>query len=1587
MPAEIRSSDIWASDAAGNSNNQPTTPKNTAPQNGSWFDKVGHVWDSGVHLTGGAIYGANHWLTSIPYLGSVASTTEHGVGLGASLALDGIFGPIGQLDAALIRPLARGISAFTQVTENASDPNVTGGPGVDGFKYLLNPQSWTHAWENSDTLGPGQALYVGAFHPQGVTFDNGGDNAMFTNDWKARLFSGTWDAIVDLGFDPLNVAGKAAKGAYVASNTVKPGEAGNIMKILDGTMDAADATRREARLSNRANQIITKYTNGSASEIIRHPFFKRASNGGTWAYLMEQANRATDLPEVERLAMKRNVVGAMLGDEGSVSALRAQHATLAAELDQLQQPPLTVENFGKWNFDDQGKMVWDSANPIEQTPFENAQADAIKATLGRLSKVVDVQEGIGPGSSRALVGTTPFTGAKQAALRTGIVLGGFGVRPIRVVSAQFRNRLPGYINLKDSSQGYIDFQNYLNQSIWLAKEKRAELLQRYLAEPTLEGRRDVVLRAESAVNKSIATKYGVPTISNVAVQLGRRRSDNVLGIMKRRQYSAAPDAQHAMIFDPETGEYTAWDRPVIGPQLEDALPVADPRQLEKAYRWAASKRWVDKIPLVDTPAFDWLEDTVKSGIHFILNGITTVWKHATLINPGYPLRILWDAALRPNVAVGSFNYLMQFPNVMRSLAKRSRAEGETFSDKFAKEFLNGLGIPEEDHHGIINAVVAKNGGAADLANESGNYMLGNMLGNGQWSTIQANDKAWEPAYIRAVNQIRHSPTAMAVVRGLRDGDLARFVRTNKASRREWDDMSGMHGDMEMWLARVQAHVDHYLPGQEHKLWVAGSAHTSALTEGKATVRKTKTEPTQRTTPAIDKELGPTEKDKAQATLEATGFRGRAVTREQTKEWFGDGSGMPVHGEGFNPVNTSDPSARFLARLKQGRNWYYRTVAETPENILARFPLYGVVYEQELRSILAMMGEDMSRGTDGLKAALNPNLKTTFKAAKDRATGKELKNRLAAVTTENLGIARRTADAVARRTVADSMYDASRTSNWAGTFRHVAPFWSAWEDTMRKYTRLFWQNPGSAGQVGLAWTSPDRNNLLRDDNGNFIDADGNYYDAETGRKLDQNNPVDAHQIGRRRLIALPMNLLPQGMRDTLENTFGVEWENVDKDSINSIFQGEPYWAPGTGPLVQAAVNKLVLDQFPEAEKNPIIQWVLPYGTSDSTLDQFIPARLRRFRSALWMNDKTYDEALKNILAFETARWQQGLRPDRPLAAEFRQKARMYVLMNAATNYFAPFTFKADQEGQFYLDQMHVYQNRYTQDPNIRKQYVQQYGDALGKAKFEQDHPDWQQKFYQDFPGWFAMTASLTANETGIRATIKARNEAEKLLPWIQDRPEYGWAVVGPANIMAQADDQQFSQAALNKERQWGFRNNQSPQDAVNAALENQGWVQYQQATTLRNLKLQEMGLTSINDPRAKNIREIFKTYRETLAKNNHAWAVDYGQWSTEKALDVMDFLNEIMAKRPDFAQRSDMKVLLKYQIGRTQIMGALAQRKSHGINTKANADLKRIWDGFTSSLVNSDIGFEQLWNRALQHDNLDMTPEGQRTADPAEGDEQ
>ena len=86
------------------------------------------------------------------------------------------------------------------------------------------------------------------------------------------------------------------------------------------------------------------------------------------------------------------------------------------------------------------------------------------------------------------------------------------------------------------------------------------------------------------------------------------------------------------------------------------------------------------------------------------------------------------------------------------------------------------------------------------------------------------------------------------------------------------------------------------------------------------------------------------------------------------------------------------------------------------------------------------------------------------------------------------------------------------------------------------------------------------------------------------------------------------------------------------------------------------------------------------------------------------------------------------------------------------------------------------------------------------------------------------------------------------------------------------------------------------------------------------------------------------------------------------VNFLKFADEVV-NDPRTSGRSDMAGMTDYLDGREYMRQLLAQRDSKSIDATGNADLKEMWETFTSGLLDEYISFSRVYSRILEKDDL------------------
>jgi hypothetical protein len=611
------------------------------------------------------------------------------------------------------------------------------------------------------------------------------------------------------------------------------------------------------------------------------------------------------------------------------------------------------------------------------------------------------------------------------------------------------------------------------------------------------------------------------------------------------------------------------------------------------------------------------------------------------------------------------------------------------------------------------------------------------------------------------------------------------------------------------------------------------------------------------------------------------------------------------------------------------DWWYKWAASIPADRMSRHPLFNQLYEGHAR---ALVGQELKQG-----------VKVSQKDA-DRLA--ETARRLALKDTRKL------------------VFDIAHRSDAGHMLRFMSPFFAATTEAWQRWARIIADRPQTVGYASIFFNAPISWGWAQDRDGNKIQRDGTVMvaDPETGKMVQRFVPK-----GERMIIArVPKFLVGSDVgkalgMDSVDNQLK-NWK-ISQDSMNLITQGDPWFNPGTGPVVSIPASLLVRDKPKQAEMLRHLG-VLPFGPTpggvgETVAQQGLPAYARNFLSAWDTSDERYQRVKLQIMqkaAYEHA----NLGKPMPSAKEIADMTRNYWLFSAVTAFSQPAATTRTDEYQFYRDQ---YNNLRSQDPTTAdERFLERFGES-----------------------YFIFAQATTENEGGVRASMKAVDLQQKYADVIAKNPELAALIIGPEGngpFSPEAYAYQLSTPLV----PGGAEAQRTRLSADEAMAENQrrlGWVKFTQLNNTLTAQLHSAGFDSFEDEGAEQLKAMRSSISKLLgdpllpdgSENrfyNEQWSKDYYTIDPKRYDRLIPGLTAVA--NSDLAKlknRSDLRILQDYLGYRRALNQMLAQRDAAGgslsLKAKSNADLATAWSRTVDSLVESDTRFGDLYHRYLSRD--------------------
>lgn len=661
---------------------------------------------------------------------------------------------------------------------------------------------------------------------------------------------------------------------------------------------------------------------------------------------------------------------------------------------------------------------------------------------------------------------------------------------------------------------------------------------------------------------------------------------------------------------------------------------------------------------------------------------------------------------------------------------------------------------------------------------------------------------------------------------------------------------------------------------------------------------------------------------ADDALKAKLANGDMITEADLRRAFTEDDFPIVHGEEVKEHTKIGHKETARAWMDKFNEKAWKMVADVPADVLSRHPVYLQLHQAEMQRLIRQQFHYKVQNFGD-----------------DTITPKEW---------EQLN---QKAHRSAKNDMRQIVYDPKNTDG-SSALRFVYPFFKPYIDGIDRWAGLVAERPEQLGKMAKIYNAPVAANLVTDQQGNHVDTDGYAMVKVLG--------ADGKVHTERKFVPLKDRVVH--LKAPWAKPGGKEFGAIRMASLNTILPGDPWFDPGTGPIVQVAGNSIAKRSPQMAE---FMQWakILPYGPSDSTMDLLTPKYLKDVYTA-WHgadpDNKEYQQAWLDIYNMKTAQYYEekkaGGHPQPPTEAEIAHDAKQFLWLKALTDWTAPASVKTSPltgtHYQFFADQYKALQKL---DPqNAQAKFLAQYGN--------------------DYIGF---TAAMSKS-IGLSATESADKMADKYHDLITEDPDMAPLVVGDVY-----NGGPFSSAVYQKQLHQEIggkrvRRQLTAQEAIEDTRVQKGWREFMAGAHALDSQLIRAGFRSYSDRGAEGFSQAKQQLVEGIAMKNPAWATAYGTTDREKIPNRIRSMERIVQdpRLQNDPLRSDIKTLTAYLIVRNQMKQALAQRglqevsfDTAGHPTGQAADIGYAWRQYQMQFINASVSFGSLYHRYLENDNL------------------
>lgn len=1058
--------------------------------------------------------------------------------------------------------------------------------------------------------------------------------------------------------------------------------------------------------------------------------------------------------------------------------------------------------------------------------------------------------------------------------------------------------------------------------------------------------RNTMKRMAKEASKRTGKEISAKTIDEIYQIIDSRRAE-VVGNFKDRAYGVLP----------ENGEVVVGSA-YLRSQLETNMPMLNLRMLEKSMKIAEKADLDELADIGGRTSQSWKN---------ALDEIQSLWKAGVLLRLGYTIRNTGEGWLRTAAFLGSVPALNAMPGGVKNFAsnmdrrlgsirgKRQviRAEDDAAkaivglrttlgeaqqmrADRLAADPLSAttdmdsaiarLSSQIDDAETRLAALAERrryyeerkgvgddgafggplNAEFGDLyrtlagAQQTTKNFLESSWARGQDAIL--SDNAWglirpdKPQYWQelsgAIRQFRADEVGRRIIAGESVGDIVAWL-TSASSRSYRREMKVSKEAAEQRVIELQDMITMYLPTDEAmRLARAGVPDGAQLQATLGALAKAPKAPKMRKRKAYADQAS---YDKAKVRYEKRLAQWRdEVAREPQLS--------PIHGRKVAAVLGGGEGAYIKAR-KQTIDRLFYVLGTLPESALVRHPFYAEMWARK-----------MGQGIDLAKS-------------QGRVVDDALLEKM-----------NKTAHRSAMRATNETLYTIERYSNPAAAMKWFSPFFAAWENSFRVWTKMIVNDPSILVRASILWQMPGQLGMVVDNEGNKVEVGAfDFFGGSNDKFI----------------------VLPEGVNEWVSKFAGGANVKIPLASANVVTPGQIPYLPGFGPTVTLPVGKILAGK-PDLQKvlretfGDYYEQIAPFGVpQDSLSDTFMPPWMRK------QYERWRGEDDENYLRVVGAMWQTAMvdwyksggdPADKPTADDVMQRANDFYTFSSVASVTLPFATTRTSPYQIQVD----FWNNLKADRTMA---------------YEQKVELFLNTFGDDYAP--LMTSTSKTDAPGVDPTIEDYRILTAHSDLARELSSYDPTALGI--LASSAPIGEFDPGVykwLNENSTPGMdgplRGPRGVDDMGTAIVMQSAWRDYRKEKALRDEAMRTLGITSLSSKAAAGIKATWDQFVdvEMREKYGEQWTIAINSWNDTTAAYIVGI--ESAMKNEKFMSAQSRTPLWnqigQYMTERQMAMDAIAMGAD-------SAAVREQFESWAAEFKFSSLEFSDFFDRFLDRDNL------------------